>query len=265
MDLDKRMKMYESLMNSEKAMPLLPTIVRLDGKAFHTLTRGLGKPYDRSFCALMKETAKDLMKSSEAKIAYTQSDEISLLFYSDDIESKIFFDGKIFKMVSVLASMCTAYFNDHRNLWYSESEIGTGLFDCRIFQVPTKTETCNYFIWREQDAIRNSILSLGQHYLTPKQLYKASCRNIQNMLLLNYEVDWDTYPAYFKYGSMFRKVKKEIQFSENELTRLPEKHEARTNPDLVVERSVIELIEFPDGTCFKDIEDRKSFIFGDQA
>jgi tRNA(His) guanylyltransferase len=92
-------------------MPLLPVCARIDGKAFHSWTRGMERPFDERLHNLFVATTTFLVEETQAKIGYTQSDEITLIWYSDDVDSQIFFDGKIHKMVSVLASMTTGFFN----------------------------------------------------------------------------------------------------------------------------------------------------------
>jgi tRNA(His) 5'-end guanylyltransferase len=265
MELAKRIKLYEQQETSRRTLPFLPIIARLDGRAFHTLTKGLDKPFDSGFCTLMSDVAKAVMYKSSALVAYTQSDEISLIFYSGNIESEIFFGGKLFKMTSILASLCTAEFNNLKSGFDSTRELPSGLFDCRVFQVPSKTEACNYLVWREQDSIRNSILSLGQYFFSHSYIYKKSCEDIKTMIVeRNSRASWGACPDYFKYGNMFRKVKVERPFTKDELEALPEKHEARSNPDLIVIRSDIERVEFEAGSCFRDLSDRENFIFGDE-
>ena len=113
--LGDRMKWYEKNFSLPKAVPMLPVIARLDGRAFHTWTKGLSKPFDQAFMDVMAYTTKRLVEETNAVIGYTQSDEISLIFYSEKPSSQVFFDGKQQKIVSNLASMCTAFFNNQTN------------------------------------------------------------------------------------------------------------------------------------------------------
>ena len=221
----------------------------------------------------MQRVTKKLVEDSNAIIGYTQSDEISLIFNSDSINSEVFFNGKLFKMTSILASMCTAYFNKevenqsclvHRRLNKIVGSADTNskvkktfdkfnlllekplaLFDCRVFQVPSKTEAVNYLIWRELDATRNSIQMAGQAYFSQNELHKKSTNDIQEMLFQLKDINWNNYKPCEKRGTYFKKVTRERRFSRDELAQLPEKHEAKSNPDLKVTRSDIEIIELP--------------------
>ncbi len=111
---DKR-KEIEKLECDRKFIPLLPIIVRLDGKTFHNYCKDFIKPFDKRFSTAMIETVKKLVEITNAKIGYTQSDEITLLYYSDSYDCQLYFDGNIQKMVSVIASLCTANFNQKPN------------------------------------------------------------------------------------------------------------------------------------------------------
>ncbi|KKL92895.1 hypothetical protein LCGC14_1880070, partial [marine sediment metagenome] len=100
-----RMKMYEKAESGRRFMPLLPVYARLDGRSFSRFTKGFNRPYDKRMSEAMIDTTKYLVEETNALIGYSQSDEISLVWYSDSIDSQIFFDGKIQKMVSVLAAL----------------------------------------------------------------------------------------------------------------------------------------------------------------
>ena len=267
--LGNRMKSYERKTTGDRFMPYLPVIARLDGKSFHTWTKGLDKPFDRDFMDIMKSVTKDLVEETGATLGYTQSDEISLVFYTGNADSQIFFDGKVFKMTSVLASMTTALFADRlytkwqdiQEGWYKEAEHkghnGEGmwekgtlamdkvellrnkpsaLFDCRVWQLPTKDEVCNYIVWREQDAVRNSIQSAGQAQFSHKELHKQNQNDIQEMLFQEKGINWNDYSDSEKRGTYYQKHTALRKFETAELDKLPPKHAARSNPDLVISR-----------------------------
>ncbi|HEY0088452.1 MAG TPA: tRNA(His) guanylyltransferase Thg1 family protein [Candidatus Lokiarchaeia archaeon] len=254
--LGNRMKDYEAYF-LPKAFPYIPLIARLDGKNFHNWTKGLTKPFDLEFVEIMVKTTKYLVEESNAIIGYTQSDEISLIFKNDDEKSQEFFDGKLFKLTSVLASMCTSCFADNlfRSNLYNRK---MALFDCRVFQVPNKEEAVNYLIWREQDAVRNSIQSVGQHYFSHNELHNKNSKEIQEMLWQKYKVNWNDLEPKLKRGTYIRRTRELAKFSEKEIQRLPEKHEAKHNPDLIVERSVVKEIGLP---ILANIENRIETIF----
>ena len=132
-----------------------PVIMRLDGKAFHTLTRNCVKPFDIDLQDAMKATAIELcLEIQGAKIAYTQSDEISILLTDyDNLKTSPWFDYNIQKMCSIASAMASVKFS---SVWGS-----TGLFDCRVFNIP-KDEVMNYFVWRQKDWLRNSLSMLAQ-------------------------------------------------------------------------------------------------------
>ena len=154
MDLGDRMKMYEGRETGRRVMPGLPICARIDGRAFHTFTRGLARPYDERLTECMVETARFLVQETGAVIGYTQSDEITLLFYTQEPGSQHFFGGKIQKMVSVLASAATCQFAKQMQDKLPEKADSLVMFDCRVWGVPTLEEACNVLVWRELDATR---------------------------------------------------------------------------------------------------------------
>lgn len=183
------------------------TILRLDGKAFHTYTRGLDKPFDQAFMNDMAYTAQRLCEQVQgAVMAYTQSDEISLLmtdFATNQTEA--WFDGNVQKIVSVAASIATAEFgrlrqdaDDKRSLAFTPMP----LFDCRIFTIPDRVEVENYFIWRQQDATRNSISMAAQASFSHKSLMGLSANQMQEKLFTEAGINWNDYPWSFRRGTL---------------------------------------------------------------
>ena len=163
-DLGTRMKtQYE-----QRTRTWLPrrtyTIIRLDGKAFHTFTRGMERPYDERFMNAMDYTAMHLCLDIQgAVMAYVQSDEISILLTDfDKITTDAWFDGQVQKIVSVSASMATAFFNSYINYDTDDSQKKMAFFDARVFTIPDPVEVENYFVWRQKDAVRNSLAMHAQ-------------------------------------------------------------------------------------------------------
>lgn len=225
-------------------MPLVPAICRMDGRAFHTFTKGLKRPYDQRMSDLMVETTKHIVRASGACIGYTQSDEITLVWLVDDPKSEMFFGGRVQKMVSILPAQLSVFFN-HALPEYLPEKAGTfPIFDCRVFSVPTRTEAANALVWREMDATRNSISMAAQSVYSHKQLLGKSCSEMQEMLFQR-GINWNDYPAFFKRGTYVQKRKRERVFTTEELQQLPEKHEARCNPNLKVLRTDYAAIEMP--------------------
>lgn len=205
--LGDRMKTYEGCSKTH-LIRRMPVIIRLDGKAFHTLTKKLEKPYDTDFSDLMISTAEYLVKNvMNCKLAYVQSDEITLLLVDyGTIETEAWFNNNVQKMVSISASMATAKFNSMLNdptrfpqIKRIDIKQEFAMFDSRVFNLP-REEVVNCFIWRQQDATRNSIQGLGQKYFSQKQLNGLSCNKIQDVLMVEKQVNWNDVSSYFKRG-----------------------------------------------------------------
>lgn len=242
--LGDRMKLYEQDWAGKRFIPLLPICARLDGKNFSRFTRNFKRPFDEGFHEAMAYVAKMLVEDTGAVISYTQSDEISLIYYSDSINSQVFYDGKVQKMVSVLSSMATFHFQRALERFLPDSYGAPAFFDCRVWLVPNKEEAVNTLVWRELDATKNSISMAASHYYSHKELMNKSGSEKQEMLFQK-GVNWNNYPDTFKRGSYFQRKKKLLKFSAEELDRLPEKHAARANPDLMIERTVVERVKMP--------------------
>lgn len=203
--LGDRMKNNYENVNRVYLTRRMPLIIRLDGVAFHTLTKKLNKPYDENFKVCMMGTANFLLKNiMGATFTYIQSDEISILITDyNELTTEAWFGKNLQKIVSVSASMATMKFNQlYDGLIPEEKRIKEfGLFDSRAFVIP-KEEVCNYFIFRMNDATRNSIQGLGQKYFSHKTLQKKSCNEIQDMLMLQKKINWNDVDPYFKRGGV---------------------------------------------------------------
>jgi tRNA(His) guanylyltransferase len=202
--LGDRMKAYENV-PSGSLISKLPVLIRVDGKAFHTFTRGMNKPFDLSMHECMVSTTTYLCKNIQGvQIAYTQSDEISL-FLADyqTNETQGWFDYKLPKMLSIAGAMASVAFNDaYSNVFGVKS---LALFDARVWNVPT-FEVVNYFIWRQQDATRNSINCAGQAQFSSKHLHGKSQAQVQEMLFSEKNINWNDYPVIQKRGTCIRKT-----------------------------------------------------------
>lgn len=229
-NLGDRMKGYEDVQRFYLTKRT-PTIIRLDGKAFHSFTKGFQRPFDMIFMETMWETTKYLCENiMGCKVAYTQSDEITLLLTDyDTLTTQSWFDKNIVKMISVSASMATMAFNkffkksinNYENIEYLpqkqnneyytmvefsklinnyKNKYGTAMFDSRVFNIP-KEEVMNCFIWRQQDATRNAIQSVGQANFSHKQLNNKSCNEIQEMLWQEKQINFNDFPTYQKRGA----------------------------------------------------------------
>jgi tRNA(His) 5'-end guanylyltransferase len=178
------------------------TICRIDGKAFHSFTKQLNRPFDENFINVMNYTAAALCNEmAGAKFGYVQSDEISILL--TDFESpatEAYFDGNIQKIASISASIASAHFN---KVWCINHNIA--YFDSRVFTIPDYVEVDNYFRWRQEDATRNAIQMAGAAYFSPKALHKVNCNQIQEKLWKEKQINFNDYPAGFKRGRMIVK------------------------------------------------------------
>lgn len=222
--LENRMKAYEHITRNYLTRRI-PVIIRVDGKNFSTFTKGLKRPFDDKLHEVMEATTKLLLSNIQGcKLAYTQSDEISLLLTDyDTIETDAWFGYNIQKIASISASMATLYFNrtwenmcdeyaselaeawnvskeDTEYLNIIDSKRLRAMFDSRVFSLP-KEEVCNYFIWRQQDATRNSIQSVGQTYFSPKELLGVNMGELQDKLFTEKGINWNNFPTKYKRGS----------------------------------------------------------------
>lgn len=251
------MKMYERIEAGRIFIPTLPIIARIDGRSFHSFTKGMDRPFDAALNTMMVETTMHLVRETNACMGYTQSDEITLAWHSTDTKSQVWFDGKIHKMVSQLAAQATLKFYmlcDEISPYYAQRK---PTFDARVWQVPNRTEGANVFLWREWDATKNSISMVAQSMFSHKELHGKDS-NAKQAMMLERGRNWNDYPAKFKRGSYVQRQKRMLPFSADELDALPPKHAARTNPDLQVMRSFYEVLNMPPlGT----VTNRETVIF----
>ena len=203
-----RMKGYEHAYK-QKLPKRLPMIIRLDGKAFHTYTKGLIKPFDKNLADAMAQTAKYLCENiTGCKLAYYQSDEISLLITNNDkLTTEAWFDNNLQKIVSISASLATAYFNSL--VWEGKPD-ELALFDSRVFILPPD-EVNNYFLWRQNDATKNSISMVAQAYYSPRELHGLNGNDKTEKLFQEKGVKWDHLETWKKRGLCVRRqhLKKE--------------------------------------------------------
>jgi len=231
--LGDRMKGYEGAWG--QVLPeRTPVIVRVDGKAFHTATRGLNKPVDIRVANAMKATAVGLLNSMQnAVFAYQQSDEISILMtnYSGQF-TQSWYGNKIQKIVSVAAAIATRDFNTA----VAEDEqlrVREWLFDARTFSLP-REEVRNYFVWRQVDAKRNSVSSLARCYFSQKELQGKPTKEMIEMLK-GINVHWEAVHSHYRLGVA-------ITQGDDENRHL---HIHGSTPDFVTEKSFFEPLVNP--------------------
>ena len=223
-NLAKRMKQYEAVSKST-LVRRMPVIIRLDGRSFHTFTKGFKKPFDEVLVKTMQETMKYLCENIQGCVlGYTQSDEITLVLVDyKNLDSQPWFDDEVQKICSIAASMTTMAFNkifkhkiakQSKRLYteYLEEQDSTyienlemsmnkgAMFDARCFNIP-KEEVTNNIYWRQLDATRNSIQMVGQANFSHKELQDKSCNQIQDMLFTQKGINWNDIPTHLKRGS----------------------------------------------------------------
>ena len=236
-DLGVRMKTFYEQIPKTRLMRRTPVAIRIDGKAFHTFTRGFQKPFDEVLIKSMQETMEYLCENIQGCVlGYTQSDEITLILVDyKKLTSSAWFDYEVQKMCSIAASMATMAFNKtfYKNVndwWftpfsgklkedfekreklyktYSNATAKGAMFDARCFNIP-KEEVTNLVYWRQLDASRNSIQMVGQANFSHKELQNKSCNDIQDMLMTQRGINWNDLPTYQKRGSCCIKTKENV-------------------------------------------------------
>lgn len=207
--LGDRMKQYERTF--QQTLPRRAyTLMRLDGRAFHSYLKGAAKPFDFGFMGSMDLLAIRLCQEiAGARFAYVQSDEISILLTDfEHNDTCPWVGGRVDKLTSLSASLAGAYFTRIRG---DRPELPT--FDCRVWSMADQVEVANYFLWRQRDAVRNSIQMVGQNYFTQAQLFGRSTDQIQEMLFWEHEVNWNDFPIGAKRGRVVQYDETEKWFS----------------------------------------------------
>lgn len=239
-ELGTRMKEFYESVPKTKLMRRTPVAIRIDGKAFHTFTRGFSKPFDDILINTMQDTMKYLCKNIQGCVlGYTQSDEITLILVDyKRLNSSAWFDYEVQKMCSIAASMATMAFNKFfesnvekendsftaewldedtynpnykntklKDLWrvHNNALKNGAMFDARCFNIP-KEEVTNLVYWRQLDATRNSIQMVGQANFSHKELQGKSCEKIKEMLITEKEISWEDFRPMYKHGSCCIKV-----------------------------------------------------------
>ncbi len=209
-----RMKKYEGTPRLS-LLTRTPVIVRVDGRAFHTYTRGMKRPFDSVLQNAMVDAAIAVAKEmSGFKLGYTQSDEASFLLGDwDTIETQPWFDNDQQKLASLCASLMTAYFNLTMDLFGPSIRNAVPVFDGRAFNLPMGPEVVNYFLWRAKDWERNSLSMVARSHFSAKQLHgkkKADMHEMLHQKGVNWTKDFD---AKSRNGTFFYRTvadKKEV-------------------------------------------------------
>lgn len=219
-DISTRMKGYEACYDI-RIPERTYVIIRLDGKGFSKYTKMFDKPFDDYLSNVMDAATIELCKELNPKFAYTQSDEISLMFTDiENIESELIYDGKLQKLCSISASKVTAAFNSKmlqilaafkyqpdeliKNIMTGELPEINAVFDSRVFIIPDFREVSNYFIWRQQDCTRNSLSMAASAYYPHGELENKSGSDKHDMLMAK-GINWNDYKSKYKRGVVIKK------------------------------------------------------------
>lgn len=287
-ELGIRIKQYEAQTTHRYLMPGLPVYARIDGRAFHTFCRGLKKPFCYELVKTMQEVTKFLVEETHAQLGYVQSDEISLCWLDVD---KAPFDGKLHKLESVLASLATSKFVNYINykyntynvlksakVEYAESKVIESFiqdmidgipnweqlydkcqklnpsFDCRVFQLPNEVELANTFVWREIDAVRNSVSMLAQANFSHKELQGKDRKSMLTMLEEK-GIRWNELRSDLKQGAYFKRFVEDKYLEDEIWNKIPENKRPESR---YCKRSIIKQIELP---IMKNIENKVGVYF----
>jgi tRNA(His) guanylyltransferase len=222
-ELGDKLKALEAVESDRKADRDLPLVARLDGRSFHTFTRGFSRPYDSAMSTMMIETTRYLVQETKAVVGYTQSDEISLMWINPTPESQFMFDGRLQKLASVLSGMASSFFTMQCLQLKPGKTILYPHFDARLFTAPDLDTAADVFKWREIDATKNSITMAASAYYSHKQLHNIGSGG-KIVMLKEKGIEWDDYPDFFKRGTYLRREVVEVTLAEDVLLAMPERH-----------------------------------------
>lgn len=250
-DFGDRMKAYEAKYDVRSTKDF-PVVARIDGRSFSKFTKPFGRPFDPLMTKAMKTTTMALVRNTHAKIGYTQSDEITLIFEAPP-DGEMFFDGRVLKLASVLASMTSVEFALECP-FLARVERMRPHFDCRVFEVPNRTEAANALLWRAQDCRKNAIQSIARSHFSHKELHKKSQRDMVSMLN-EAGVNINSYPADNLHGIYVQRQKTRKLLTDEEWESIPEK----SRPDSrIVWRSEVQQLPI---RYFGDVINREEVIF----
>ena len=252
-DLGDRMKAYERRETERRHFTTLPIYARIDGRGFSKFTAGMSRPFDPRMTLAMQAVAQHLVTETCATIAYVQSDEISLLWKAPSHEAGVFFDGKIAKMTSVLASMAAAAMARAVRGW-GLYEDRMPHFDARVIQLPDESEAANMILWRALDAQRNAVTSAARAHFSHEALQGKSVEAMRAMMA-DAGINFDAYPEEARHGLFIRRYDVEEMMSETTRLSIPE--HARPPAGATFTRSRLTHFSMPN---LLDIVNRPDFI-----
>jgi len=258
-DLGNRMKGYESA--SDVRLDLaVPIVARVDGRGFSSFTRDMVRPFDATFSDCMETTCRALTEDTGACIGYTQSDEMTFAWLAKP-GADVWFGGRLAKMTSQLAAQATLLFYrqvlERMPQWAPRHPS----FDARVWNVPSRAEGASSVLWRELDAVKNSVSMLALAHFSHRDLLGRSTAQKLEMLRAK-GVEWEELPERWKRGAYIQRRMFTKPFSAEEIERLPPRHHARTNPGLVVKGTEYARLQIPP---LLEIANREEVIFDGAA
>ena len=245
--LEKQCQIFEKAgASTAQFMEGLPIVIRMDGNNFSSFVSGLSEPYDERLSNLMIETCKFAVDETNAKMGFVGSDEISLVLYSEDYKSQLYYNRVARKIISILAGKVSVFFNNKLKEYLPEKVDSAPSFDCRAWNVPNLQEACNALYVREQSIYKNSITMacMGNSLYSHNDIEGVNGRDKQEMLFKK-GINYNDYPVHFKRGVYVQRRKFERVYTPTEIEVLPKMHQARFNPNLVIERTEIRVLELP--------------------
>lgn len=274
-DFGDRMKDFEGREAKRTLMPTLPIIARIDGRTFSKFTKPFDKPFDSRLANAMRETTRKLVEQSHARIGYTQSDEITLIFQDRGYGTQVFFGGRVQKLASVLAGMATAYFirslDAEIGEWGQPGKAGTyepdnpvhqlfgtslPHFDCRVWNVPNEVEAANTLLWRAMDAQKNGISAACRTMYSPKEMDRKSQADMLEMMNQK-GIDYhSSYSVQDRYGTFMQRRTYTTLLDDETWDKIPD--DQKEKHGRLVTRSRVVDIEIE---RFKDVENRVDVIF----
>lgn len=273
-NLDIFMKEYEGIEAKRTLVPGLPVCIRLDGRAFHNVTKNCLRPFDAELREVMCRVTTALMEECNAVIGYTQSDEITLVLKPMAHISDYYFGGRIQKICSMLAAVASVKFNYLvHDVEFTKLEPRirnrTAYFDCRAWNVPHMDFAALVLSWRQADSIKNAISMIAQTLYPHKELLnKNSDDKLEMIQKAGYTMKWS--PTKWNGDLFFDKEAMNMQgtfivrktilrtLTKEELENLPPKHTARQNPDMTFLRHAY--IRFA-GVILRNITNQAGYLF----
>lgn len=201
----------------------IPMVLRIDGKTFHAMVKKWKcvKPFDERLQKMMSLTAMELCKQiSGAKLAYIQSDEITIVVYDDqDKSTEAWFNKRLNKILSISASIATREFNSLGivNKDLLDTLNYPAIFDCRVMIMPDY-EVKNNLIWRQQDASKNSKQMLARSLYSHKELNGKNGDELQEMTFQK-GINWNNIETWKKRGWCIKQVLVEVESEKGKAIR----------------------------------------------